>query len=278
MSATGAAFAAGAAAALAALDVVRTLLPERGRAAAGLAALARTGTDGRDPGAVERRRMLAAGAAAAFGLTAFVFGAKAGVVAAALGPALASRLLSARRRRHRAAVERGAADMATALADALAGGHSLRGAIAQAADGVPGAAGRELRRAAGELDLGATTESVLRALARRAGPGVGAVTAACLLQRRAGGDLASLLRRSAAAFEDELRLEGEVKAATAQARFTALVVMLMPLGGALLAELARPGFAAGLLASPLTAWLAGLALAMQAGAWFAIRRLSRVAL
>src|SRR5207248_2449093 len=84
------------------------------------------------------------------------------------------------------------------------------------------------------------------------------------LQRRAGGDLARLLRETALALEDQARLEQEVRAATAQARFTGLLVVLLPLGGALLAELASPGYLKGLAGSFLTAWLGGLALAMQA--------------
>ena len=76
------------------------------------------------------------------------------------------------------------------------------------------------------------------------------LVAACLLQRRAGGDLARLLRDSARALEDQARLEREVRAATAQARFTALIVVLLPLGGALLAELASPGWFAGLWVVP----------------------------
>jgi tight adherence protein B len=96
-----------------------------------------------------------------------------------------------------------------------------------------------------------------------------------LLQRRAGGDLASLLRGCARAFEDEARLLGEVRAATAQARFTGTVVVLLPLGGAGLAELASPGFVGRLAAFPLAAWLVGMAIAMQVAAAFAIRKLAR---
>ena len=47
--------------------------------------------------------------------------------------------------------------------------------------------------------------------------------------------------------EEQARLEGELRAATAQARFTGLLVVLLPLGGALLAELASPGWLAGLV-------------------------------
>ena len=121
--------------------------------------------------------------------------------------------------------------MAMALADALGGGHSLRGAVAEAARSLDGPAGHELSRTAAELATGAPTEAALEGLRARAGSErVGTVVAACLLARRAGGDLARLLRDCARAFEDDARMRGEARAATAQARFTGLVVVLLPAG------------------------------------------------
>ena len=102
------------------------------------------------------------------------------------------------------------------------------------------------------------------------------LVASCLLQHRAGGDLAHLLRESARALEDHARLEDEVRSATAQARFTALIVVLLPLGGALLAELASPGWFGGLWSSFLTAWLVGIALVLQALTAILMQRLGRV--
>lgn len=278
-------FAAGSLALLAALDLAREAAAPLARraprlmgAAARLAeTVVRAGREGREPGAAERRRLLAALAVAAFAAGAFLAGPLAGAGAAAACPFALSRLLRARRERYRRAVDAGAAQVATALADALAGGHSLRGAIGEAARGVGGAAGRELRRTAGELALGATTEEALEALRRRArSHAIDTVVAAALLQRRAGGDLARLLRDCALAFEDGARLRDEVRAATSQARFTGLLVILLPLGGALLAELASPGFLMGIAGSFLTAWLVGIALALQLTAAVAIRRLARV--
>ncbi len=240
-------------------------------------AVVRVGREGRDPGALERRRLLAAGAVAAF-LGGFVaLGPLPGLAAGAAGPWAVSRLLRARRERYRRAVDEGAAGAAIALADALGGGHSLRGALAEAAEAVPGAAGYELRRTRAELEAGARTETALEALRSRARSArLDSLVAACLLQRRAGGDLARLLRGLARSFEDQSRLEDEVKAATAQARFTGLVVVLLPLAGAGLAELASPGFLAGLAESALTAWLVGMALVLQVVGGVLIRRLGRV--
>jgi tight adherence protein B len=279
------AFFAGASAAIALMELFGRLpgaLAERGprlaRAVAGLVdVLVRLGREGRDPGAAERRRLLLAGALVAFAAGMAIAGPLPGLALAAAGPWSVSRILRARRERYRRAVDAGVAQMALALADALGGGHSLRGAIAQAAGGVDGAAGHELRRAAGELAAGATTEAALEAMrARVPSARLEAVVAGCVLQRRAGGDLARLLRESARAMEDQTRLEDEVRSATAQARFTGLIVVLLPLGGGLLAELASPGWFAGLWSSFLTAWLVGIAVVLQLAAAVLMRRLGRV--
>ncbi len=253
-------------------------LPLAGRRAAELAeAVVRAGREGRDPGAGERRRLLAAGAAAALLAGTLAAGPTVGLALAATGPWIVARVLRARREHYRRAVDAGAAAVAVALADALAAGHSLRGAIAEAAAGVGGQAGHELRRTAAELAAGAHTDAALadigiRTRSRR----LALVVAGCQIQRGAGGDLARLLREQSEGFADQARLEDEVRAATAQARFTGLVVVLLPLGGAVLAELATPGFVAGLASSLLTAWLVGLALAMQVAAAVLIRRFGRV--
>jgi tight adherence protein B len=239
--------------------------------------LVRAGREGRDPGAVERRKLLIGGAAVAFAAGLVTFGPLVGVVFAGAGPLVVARVLAARRRRYRAAVDAGVPEMAVAIADALAGGCSLRAAVGEAGSGVGGAAGHELRRTAAELAAGAATDAALEAMRNRArSPGMDTLVAACLLQRRAGGDLARLLRDSARALEDQARLDDEVRAATAQARFTALIVVLLPLGGALLAELASPGWFAGLWSSFLTAWLVGIALVLQGVAAVLMNRLARV--
>jgi tight adherence protein B len=281
MTASMLAFFAAAALACAAVELAGAFVPRIPGSGLGFRAaadaLARAGREGRDPGAAERRQLLVAGCVAAFAAGWFVFGIPGALVAAAVAPAIANRVLRARRARYRSAVDAGAADIAVALADALSGGHSLRGAIGAAAGSVAGAPGNELRRVAGELELGAPTDDALEAMrARIRSPGIDVIVAGALMQRRAGGDLAQLLRTSARAFEDEARLRGEVRAATAQARFTGMVVVLLPIGGAGLAELASPGFIAGLATSPLSAWLVGMAVAMQIGAAFAIKRLARI--
>jgi len=273
---------AAAAGVLALQDLAAHALVVRGtRAARALAALVDVvvtlGREGRDPGAAERRQLLLAGAGVAGATGWLVGGLLGGLALGAGGPWLVARLLRARRERFRRTVDAGVPALALAVADALAGGHSLRAALAEATRSVDGAAGHELRRACAELAMGAATEEALEAMRARVGsPRLDTVVAACVLQQRAGGDLARLLRESARSMDEQTRLEGELRAATAQARFTGLIVVALPLGGAVLAELASPGWLAGLLGSLLSAWLVGIALFLQALAALLIRRLGRV--
>ena len=206
----------------------------------------------------ERRRLalLATGALAAAGW--LVGGVALGALAAILGPALVVAAVRTRRRHYARAVGRGAAAAARTLADAVAAGHSIRGAIAVASGGLEGPAGHELRTTARALALGEPTADALESLRRRAAdPAWDAIVAGILLQRDAGGDLVGLLRSQAAALEAADRIGRDARAATAQARFTARLVLVLPAGAAALAELASPGLIAGLLDHPLSVWLVG---------------------
>jgi len=261
--------------ALAALERVRPVALV-GRLLAPFGAARRSGREATPP---ERRRLALLGALVLLGAGWLVSGPLGALALAAAGPALVAKVLAVRRRRWRLELGEGAPAAARALADALAGGHSVRGALLEAGHrgGVAGAAGVELRAAAVALGLGEPTETVLARVADRAGdPGWDTLVAAVLLQREAGGDLAGLLRGVAAQLEAAARSAGEARAVTAQARFTALVVTLMPVAGLALAELAGPGFLVSLASTPLTAALAAGGLVLQGAALLLVRRLARV--
>jgi tight adherence protein B len=253
---------------------------ERTRATAWLVAvarpLARAGTEGRTPSAPERRRLavLASGCLLAAGW--IVGGPAVGVAAAVAGPALTAAALAGRGRADRARLAAGAAPAARALAAALGAGRSVRAAIAEAGAGLDGPAGRELRRTAAALAAGEPTEAALETLRARArGRAWDTLVAAVLLQRDAGGDLPGLLRDLARSLEAGQRAERDARAATAQARFTARLVAGLPLLALVLAELGDPGFIRGLLAEPISAVLAGLALLLQGIALLAVRAITR---
>jgi tight adherence protein B len=239
--------------------------------------LLRAGREGYSPSTPERRRLAALGAAAAVFAGWFLGGPAVALPLAVAGPALAAWAISSRRARYRAAVERALPDAATAIADSLSAGRSLRASLPAAATSLDGPPAVELARLGGELDLGAPTAHAIEAWRRRMrSPRVDAFAAALLSQRLAGGDLAGLLRRFAAGAAERDRAAEDAKAATAQARFTGLLVVAMPSGGALFAELIQPGFLLKVLGSPVSAVLLALAAGLQLCGFVAIQRLAKV--
>jgi tight adherence protein B len=276
---------AGAFAVLAAWEAIGAAEEERVAGAIGrwMAPVLDVVRSGREPTSPERRRLVALGALSLLGGGWLVAGAWSGLALGAAAPWVARAIVRMRRRRRALAVAAGAPAIARAIADALAGGHSVRGALSAVAhDGaVTGPAGEELRLAAVALDLGERTEDVLGELARRNraqqlhGP-LDTVVAAILLQRDAGGDLAALLRDLAAALEQRGRVIADARSATAQARFTALLVTGLPAAALALVELAQPGFVLALASAPPTAAMLALALALQALAFVCVRRIARI--
>lgn len=240
--------------------------------------LRRAGREGYAPSTLERRRLAAVGAGAALLGGWLLGGTSVALPLAVAGPALAASAVSSRRRRYRAAVERALPALATAIADSLAAGRSLRTSLPAAATSLDGPAAVELVRLGAELELGAATADAVEGWRRRLrSPRVDAFAAALLSQRLAGGDLSALLRRFADGAAERDRVAEDAKSATAQARFTGLLVVAMPSGGALFAELIQPGFLAKLLGTPPAAVLLMLAAGLQLAGFVAIRRFARVA-
>jgi tight adherence protein B len=270
---------AGALAVVVAWDVLvvieREGAPALRRVLAPLAPLAH----GRDLTLGERRRLAVVGALVLLAGGWLMAGPLAALAFAAGAPALARMAVAARRWRWSAELARSAPALARTLADALAAGHSIRGALGEAAPrgGLSRAAAAELADAGRSLALGEPTEVVLERLRSRAAtPAFDTLIAAILLQREAGGNLAGLLRDMAAGLEEAERLTADARAVTAQARFTGALVAGLPLAAAALAELAAPGYLRDLTRAPLPAALATLAAVLQVVGFVLIRSLARV--
>jgi len=240
--------------------------------------LRRAGQEGYAPSVLERRRLALLGTLAATVGGWFLAGPTAALPLAVAGPAIATAAVNRRRRRYRRAVERALPDVALAIADSLGAGRSLRASLPAAASSLDGPPAVELARLGAELELGSPTATAVAAWRRRMrSPRVDAFAAALLSQRLAGGDLAGLLRRFADGAAERDRVAEDARAATAQARFTGLLVVAMPTGGALFAELIQPGFLARVLTAPASAALLGMAAGLQAAGFVAVRRLAQVA-
>jgi tight adherence protein B len=240
--------------------------------------LRRAGSEGYSPSLDERRRLGLVVSAVLLGAGTWLFGPAPAVPLAVAGPAAASWALASRAKRYRRAVERSLPRVAIATADALAAGRSVRSALEASSGSLEGPAASEISRLQADLDLGLPLGDALGGLRDRIRSArVDSFCSALLSQRIAGGDLVDLLRRYADAAAGRERVEADARSATAQARFTGILVAAMPAGAAVFAELLHPGFVGGLLRNGVSLVLIAMSLALQAAGFAAISRLGRVA-
>jgi tight adherence protein B len=241
---------------------------------ASLDPLRRVAREGHVPSAEEQRRLALLGSGFIAGLAFLLTGPGPLAVAAAAGPWCVGVLVARRREGYRRAVERSVPDVASAIADAISGGHSVRGALGAAATSLEGPAAAEMSRVTADLELGASTADALGAMRGRVrSERIDSLTTALLSQQVAGGDVAGLMRRLAAAAAERDRVDDEARAATTQARFTGLLVVALPAGAALFAELLQPGFISRVLAEPASAAMLVAAAGLQMIGFAVIRRL-----
>ena len=183
------------------------------------------------------------GSGAIVGVAVLVAGPGPLAVAAAAGPWSVGSLVARRRERYRRAVERSVPTSPRRSRTRSPAGIRSAARWRRRPGSLDGPSSAELARVAADLELGASTAEALAAMrARLRSERVDSLAAALLSQQVAGGDVAALMRRLAVAAADRDRVADEARAATTQARFTGLLVVALPAGAALFAELLQPGF------------------------------------
>jgi tight adherence protein B len=238
--------------------------------------LRRAGREGYVPSVEEQRRLALLGGGGIAAGAVVITGIGPLAVAAAAGPWFVGAVVARRGERYRRTVERSVPDVAAAIADAISGGHSVRGALASAAESLEGPPAAELARVSADLELGASTADALGAMrGRLRSDRVDSLSTALVSQQVSGGDVAALMRRLAAAAAERDRVDDEARAATTQARFTGLLVVALPAGAAIFAELLQPGFISRVLSEPASAAMLLAAAGLQVMGFALIRRLGK---
>ncbi|HEX3393727.1 MAG TPA: type II secretion system F family protein [Acidimicrobiales bacterium] len=200
----------------------------------------------------------------------------AALIAGVAGPAVA---LRSRRGRGDARVEAALPGALEAVARALRTGASLRQAVGEAAERTPGPLGHELGRVSTQTDRGAPLVAALEDLAqRRPLPGVRLAVAALCLGAETGGAQARSVDGVAATLRDRLGLLAEVRALSSQARISALVISLAPLGFGAFAAATDPRTSTFLFHTAAGFVLLAAGGLLDGLGWAWMNRLSRVTL
>jgi tight adherence protein B len=120
-------------------------------------------------------------------------------------------------------------DGLTTLAGSLRAGRSLGQALEALSREMPAPMGRELRKVVAEVRLGRPLSAALDdAVARVGSPDFRWAVLAIQIQADVGGNLAELLGQVAETMRARSRLQGEVKALTAEGRASAGMLVIMP--------------------------------------------------
>jgi tight adherence protein B len=123
----------------------------------------------------------------------------------------------------------------------------------------------ELDRAAVDLTLGGGIGDALASLRSRTNSArIESLAGAIELHRGSGGDLVRLMRELADAFRARDRALRDAHSASAQARFTAIVVAAIPIVFGAALELAAPGSVTGALGLLPTAMMLAISIALMA--------------
>lgn len=173
-------------------------------------------------------------------------------------------------RRARREAEGGLDDVLVEVAEHLRAGYSLVQALRQAAEGgVKPPWPHLLKEVLERYEQGVTLPEALSTLERMGGQSVNLAVQAIRFHYRSGGNLGEVLLRLADDLREARLLRGEVEARTAEARWTAFIVAVIPFVLATYFGMSNPGWVAPLLDDPAgrlgaayaaVSWLTGVLL------------------
>jgi tight adherence protein B len=157
-----------------------------------------------------------------------------------------------RDRQRRRKIDNQLADMIAMLANALRAGFSIQQAVASVADANREPISGEMRRVVRESALGIELEIALQHLNERLqSKDFDMMMTAISIHRRVGGNLADVLDKISAVIRERVKIAGEVRVLTAQARASGYIITGLPFAVGGILSLISPGYEVPLFQSPI---------------------------
>ena len=182
-------------------------------------------------------------------------------------------------KKRRQAIEGQLADVITLFANALKAGHSTQQALATVAEAGREPMGSELHRVVREVQLGLELETALQHVnTRLKSKDFDMLVTAVIIHRRVGGNLADVLNKISHTVRERVKVHGEVRVLTAQARASGYIVTGLPFAVGALLTLVSPGFEKPLFQTPLGWGMCIFGLIMVGIGYAIIRKISDIRL
>jgi tight adherence protein B len=173
---------------------------------------------------------------------------------------LSGLFLRLRQRKRTRAFNNQLGDTLTLMSNALKAGHSFAQALSSVAKNANPPISEEFARATREIALGITVDDAMNHMVERnKSEDFDLMVTAVQIQRVVGGNLAEILDSIAFTIRERVRIQGEIRTLTAQARASGLIITLLPffLIGAL--TFISPGYFNVMFSDPLGHIMLGIA-------------------
>jgi tight adherence protein B len=150
-------------------------------------------------------------------------------------------------------------DTITLLSNALKAGYSFGQALASVSRNASPPISEEFARATREIALGISVDDALQHMVKRnKSEDFDLLVTAVQIQRVVGGNLAEILDTIAYTIRERVRIQGEIRTLTAQARVSGIIITLLPFGLAGVLEVLSPSYFGPMLTENLGHILLGV--------------------
>jgi tight adherence protein B len=167
-----------------------------------------------------------------------------GLVVGIVAPYLGGRFaLGYRERRRVRKFDNQLGDVILLLSNALKAGYSFPQALATVASAAEPPISEEFSRTSRELQLGVPVDDALRRIVERnSSEDLDLLMTAVQIQRVVGGNLAEILDTIAHTIRERVRIKGEIRTLTAQARVSGWIISLLPIALAAILSVIAPDY------------------------------------
>jgi tight adherence protein B len=163
------------------------------------------------------------------------------------------------------------------LASSVRSGHSLLQALEHVTTEAPEPTRSAIALVVREVGLGASQEDALERLADRLPTDdLELIVSALNVHHQIGGSLAKVLDSISDTIRERVRVEGDIVALTAQQRYSAYILSMLPVAAAVFLWLFSPDYIAPLLAAGPLRLLLGVATAMVVVGFLVMRQMAKI--
>lgn len=168
-------------------------------------------------------------------------------------------------------------DIISMMVNGIRAGYSVLQAMEAVAKEMDEPASEEFGRVVKEVQLGLSLEQALDNLLRRVpSDDLDMTVTAIKVQQEVGGNLAEVLDTISFTIRERVRIKGEIRALTAQARASGYVVSVLPIGVAILVYAINPKFMGQMFTDPCGWMMLGVAAAGIISGFFITQKIANI--